>query len=159
MEANPQYSFCCHRFKRFFQETKSWDEDYASSLYKNNEAIEITRSVFFAVWVTQPLTVLYRAKSYLKFRNKIPKYKYFRDVHLFYHLLKVGKGMSLNDIMGVYRINSGGVASGQSLLNRYKTGFLVYWDLYKKNILDLMLLRCARGNYLKYIEIKDSSSK
>ena len=74
MEANPEYSFCCHRFKRFFQDTNKWDDDYAFKLYKENEHLEINRYIFFSVWITQPLSALYRVDAYSMFQNKIPKY-------------------------------------------------------------------------------------
>lgn len=159
LDDNPKYSFCCHRFKRLIQEDNSWEDDYASMLYKCNENLQITRSVFFSVWLTQPLTVLYRTKSYFAFQKKLSKYKYCRDVHLFYHLLRLGKGVSLNEIMGVYRIHSKGIASGQSLVNKYRIGFLVYWDLYKRNIFDLILLRIARGHFVRYRKLYNRMPK
>lgn len=61
--------------------------------------------------MTQPLTAVIRNEKFNEARSSMYGYKYSRDVHLFYHLLKRGKGIVLNDIMGVYRIHKGGIAS------------------------------------------------
>ena len=71
-------------------------------------------------WMVKTLTVV--------FRNRIEelgldKYKHRRDVHLFYHLLKLGKGYYFKENFGVYTMHEGGI---QSLVSRKEIARIAY---------------------------------
>ena len=141
MENNNQYAFCCHRFKIFDHELKTWNNDYIESIAPPIGNVEITKKIFFRIWVTQPLTALIRKDKYEIIGPLLSKYKLQRDVHLFYHLLKTGNGLLLNENMGVYRVHEGGIASKKKESEKLKTGYLIYKELYMQNILDFTLLK------------------
>lgn len=130
LDANPEYSFCCHRFSIYKQDCKQWLSEYADSFYTDGKNLEITLDLFFKTWITQPLTVVCRMEILKSIEREIMSYKYSRDVHLFYHLLKKGRGISLNDKMGVYRWHDGGVASSLTLVGKYKLAVNIYEELY-----------------------------
>lgn len=98
----------------FDERTKIWYKDYGHALYHNGKHLDIDIDLFLKHWVTQPLTTVIR-KSFLDgYYSFSTKFKYQRDVHLFYYLLSQGKGISLIDVMGVYRSHDGGVSIGTS---------------------------------------------
>ncbi len=69
-------------------------------------------------WVTQTLTAVFR-RSLIELET-YNRYIFFRDYHLYYHLLKKGKGYYFSDIMGVYRDNSKGEFTKLSIENKLK---------------------------------------
>lgn len=135
LENHSDYSFCCARFQKYNQVDNIFTKEYAFDYYLEGIDLEITKSIFFKIWVTQPLTALFRSESYLKSIVALKKYKYSRDVHLFYHLLKQGKGCSLNQFVGIYRIHSKGVAGTRNALQCVRDSKNIYWELwwYNKN--------------------------
>ena len=132
MDANPDYSFCCHRFDIYEQNKDRWLKEYAHDHYVEDRNLEITTELYSKVWVTQPLTLMARMSSLEKIESDLKEYRYRRDVHLFYHLLTVGKGVSLNRKMGVYRWHDGGVASSKSGVLRFQTAYGIYKELLQK---------------------------
>lgn len=104
-------------------------------------------------WLTQPLTALFRNKK--EIFNKLLLYTYSRDTHLFYHLLKEGKGFYFTEILGVYNRHDGGVfSSQQKYLENYILHFKIYKELYKSNkdeFSRLMYYRSAKTLVLKFI--------
>jgi hypothetical protein len=104
-------------------------------------------------WLTQHLTALFRNKK--EIFNKLLLYTYSRDIHLFYHLLKEGKGFYFTEILGVYNRHDGGVfSSQQKYLENYILHFKIYKELYKSNkdeFSRLMYYRSAKTLVLKFI--------
>lgn len=133
LEQHSDYVFCCHRFKIYRQDTGIFLNEYGNDLYVDGENLEITWDVFSKYWVTQTLTTLIRTKEYCQVSKMNEKYKYRRDVHAYYSLLKIGKGISLNKTMGVYRWHSGGVASLINLNDKKRTAYNIYKELYEEN--------------------------
>ena len=156
LERNPEYVFCCHRFKIYNESNKKYYKEYAYSYYGSTDYLEIDEQLFCNVWITQTLTAVVDAVSYYKVQEYVNEYSSFRDVHQFFHLLKVGKGVSLNDIMGVYRWNQGGVHSQKNGKERYRIQYNVWKELYLKNK-DEYLLSCYKRNLIKYIRYKPFS--
>ncbi len=111
LEQNPSYVFCCHRFKIWLENEKKFKEEYADAYYHSNKNLEITYSLMLKTWITQPLTTLIRSKAYWEVYQELELYHHVRDIHLFYLLMKRGRGISLNDNMGVYRWHSKGISS------------------------------------------------
>lgn len=132
LDSNLDYAFCCHRFSIYEQNTGRWLKEYAYDYYKDNSDLLITSLLFSKVWVTQPLTMMTRVSNLRKIDHDFSQYKYKRDVHMFYLLLKIGKGISLNRNMGVYRWHDGGIASSFKGLDRYLQSYEIYKELYYK---------------------------
>lgn len=133
LEKNKSYSFVCHRYKIFEQDTQLWHEEPAAYIYKDNQYyIHIDKNLFFKAWLTQLLTSMMRIESF-KRANRLPDktlLKHFRDYHMFYFLLDEGFGASLNENMGVYRWNKGGVIRGLDKLGRIKINLECNKELY-----------------------------
>ncbi len=154
LEKNPEYSFCCARFRKYKQEKDIFEKEYAFDYYLENQNLEITEKLFFKIWVTQPLTVLYQKDLYIEIQKYLKRYKYTRDVHLFYHLLKIGNGISLNRCVGIYRLHEGGIAGCRSNVERYKESVKIYWDLLKYNLGDIHLWRILSHCMFGYLYFK-----
>lgn len=151
LEANPNYVFCCHRFKIFIQQTGVFRQEYSHKYYKPNSNLEIDLELFSKTWVTQPLTALIHSKALYSALCERNKFKGWRDVHMFYYLLRQGKGISLNDFMGVYRWHSGGIASIIPIDIRYKKGYCMYKELYDNNSNDKYLRKKYIYNLIRYL--------
>lgn len=108
LDSHPDYVMCSHHFDLYHESTQTLESDWFKHIeidYEYNLDSFITREA----WMTQPLTVLYRYGSLNQ--SEYQRYKYAKDVTLFYHLLRQGKGMLLKDNMGRYRIHNGGIWS------------------------------------------------
>lgn len=151
LDANPDYAFCCHRFKIYDQEEGRWEDDYAAPYYKKREDLEITRRLFLKTWITQPLTTVYR-RSMCRPDVK-GQYRDFRDIHIFYYLLKEGKGISFNSYMGVYRKHQGGVSSKVDNVKNLKTQRYIFGSLWMRNMSDMRLLGLSLVKNLDLLQI------
>ena len=99
-------------------------------------------------WVTQPLTAVFRSSS---LDSKIfDLYKNFKDYHLFYHLLKAGKGYYMSIAMGVYRQHYSGVFTSTSNLSRMEEDYKIKRDIYLVNN-DLNYKRYYEGAIALYL--------
>jgi glycosyltransferase involved in cell wall biosynthesis len=131
MESHPEYSVCFHRCQYLYEKTGKVEEDGCGKLFaEGQEGVDVTIDMFFKDWITQPLTILFRRESFSPQWQK--KYKYYRDTHEIYHLLKVGKGYIFSFVGGVYRIHSGGVASILSPIEYSKVYLPIDGELYRK---------------------------
>lgn len=133
LETHPEFIVCSHDFIRFFQDNQTFEDcSYYSDLFSESQdsIIEYSLDNYFDRWWTQPLTCLYRNGEYLK---RIPRgqYKYYRDDIQYYYILKEGKGALLKDMMGGYRIHSGGVWSGDSQIQRYERASYNAYNIYR----------------------------
>lgn len=82
-------------------------------------------------WVNHPLTVVFRNDS--KMFEKIAQYKRIWDFHLFYHLLKEGKGYYFKEVFGVYNYHKGGVYGLRSTSEKSFFRYHNYKELYEVN--------------------------
>lgn len=148
LESNSDYSFCVHRYKKYIENKKEFESEIYPvnfSNYMKNSLVVIDEKIFFKDWLTQPLTAVIVKDDFLEALNKHIYFEYFRDYHIFYFLMQRGKGTCLDFCSGVYRINDGGIASGKTLFEKTKIGFLIFEELflYSKNTMFLF-------NYWKY---------
>lgn len=105
-------------------------------------------------WLTKTLTCMFRnSDSVFK---KFPAYKHTRDVHLYYHLLKIGKGYYFKKVFGVYHVHEGGVFSltGESRklsghYNVYRELFIANNDEFTRKMYFNILLKIIRSNRSK----------
>lgn len=154
LELHLEYSFSCHRFSIYDARSDKWHNEYGYALYNGNQNLDIDMKLFMKYWVTQPLTAVYRKSSWDGYNLFSSEFKYTRDVHLFYYLLTKGKGISLNENMGVYRWHDGGVAIGSDNNKRIKTAYNVYKELYYATK-DKRLLKVYYNYLISYYLIED----
>lgn len=110
MESHPEYSVCFHRCSLLNSETGKMTEDECGSYFKDGEVgVDLTLDMYFRSWVTQPLTMMFRRSSFSL--DWCKRYKYYRDMHEIYHLLRAGKGYLFSFVGGVYRSHQGGISS------------------------------------------------
>lgn len=131
MEAHPEYSVCFHRVKHYNIYTGTYTDDKCGSLLKDKEGVDITNELFFKGWYTQPLSEVFRVSM---FDKSLPyKYKYYRDMHEIYHLLKEGKGRLLPFYGGVRNIHQGGVASMITRQRQFIVSYEIAKELFTNN--------------------------
>lgn len=131
LEAHPDYSVTFHRCKNYVLNTGLFQVDRFQHLFQNNEnGIDIDLEFFFSQWLTQPLTMVYRAESFEL--DSALQYAYYRDTHLIYHLLKVGKGYLFNFVGAVRQIHNGSMSYSVQEQTSF-TGYVIAQELYKKN--------------------------
>lgn len=109
MESHPEYSVTFHRYKIHYDDTDIWQEDNAGWLFegKDIEGVDITIEQTLDKWITQYLTAVFRRDSY-DF-GWADKYRWYRDSHMFYHLMIVGKAYLFAFEGGVYRKTGSGI--------------------------------------------------
>lgn len=130
LEANQDYSLCCHQCKILDQDTGKFLQPIKRRrLFKSNNFSFTNKEL--VGWGTQPLTMLIRRSN---FDNGLQqKYKYCRDEHLYYHLLKEGKGYFINQEMGVYRHHGQGIHSKMPIIEKREIKYKIYKEIYIMN--------------------------
>lgn len=114
MDAHPEYSVCFHG-NSIYDERKgeispSRDfEKYKTSKNRDEKGTDITITDFFDGYYGLPLTMLFRVAMYDFDWYK--QYKYYRDTHETYHLLRAGKGYWMNFNGAVYVQHNGGIST------------------------------------------------
>lgn len=113
LEAHSEYSVCWHRYKRWNMISDVCSDDDNYKIIKNGAVgTDIDINTYFSHWYTQPLTMVYRRDSLDL--DWCEKFKYFRDMHMMYNLLRHGNGYVFSFCGGIYRMHLGGVASMKS---------------------------------------------
>lgn len=171
LESHPDYSLSVHDFKVFEDDSQKFRKSRPISFLKEGiEQYTLTlddykKGVFF----TQTLTCVFRKKSLTD--SEYSKYGCKFDMTLFYALLTQGKCMLFNRDMGVYRIHSNSITSGdrrRRFHNYMDSRLLNFCAVEKTNEskefvynylkpLSLSQLLCKRWNvifnYFKYLGI------
>lgn len=79
-------------------------------------------------WLVRPSTTVFRN---LKDKVKLlEKYEFSFDVHLFYHLLKTGKGFYSKEVLVEYNRHHGGIYSGRSRQELLLAHYQILKELY-----------------------------
>jgi glycosyltransferase involved in cell wall biosynthesis len=130
MEGNEDYNLCVGGFKSINVDTgeekqtirvvNKRDRDYGYTFIKN----DITKG-----WITKTLTSLFRREAINDM--SINHFYYSRDVHLFYHILRGGKGFYFTEVFGIYRIHSEGIFSLKAKTKKLIDSYYIYKELYK----------------------------
>lgn len=129
LEANLDCSFCCSGFVH----KRKGESDVLEVLLRGNKPFfKFELNDFLTEdWFTMPLTTMYRKREFLEeIKDFLPKYKYYRDMHVYYHLLLIGKGLYISECMGCYRYHSGGIASMQPEYVKIRDVDNVWRELY-----------------------------
>lgn len=132
MESHPDYSVCFHRCRHYYDKDGKYRDDTCNRVLPDGaEGIDVTLDLFFARWITQPLTMVFR-KSALDL-SKYGEYRYYRDMHQIYHFLKHGRGYLFAFFGGVRTIHDGGIASKRSEAEKCREGVEIAKELYENN--------------------------
>ena len=155
LEENPEYSLVCGGFNSVNTITREQEviiKDVEKSPDNTNQGFDITIERFFKQWLTKTLTLVYRREfcNAEDFKN----YKYTRDVHLNYLLLKRGKGYYMKEVFGHYNVHEGGVFSLSSFKSKRLNAYLIYRELYHKNIYDSYLKKVYSNSIKRLIREK-----
>jgi glycosyltransferase involved in cell wall biosynthesis len=164
LEANPEYVLCSHRYKQYDETEKKWLPELNSFdeiFQKQNFGYTFNfSSGMIDKWLTKTLTVVFKKNS-INFQI-LDRYKYFRDFHLFYHILNNGKGYYMNFIGGVYRLHDGGIHSKIGYKKRLELSYplQVEFLFFNKNRLkNSIQLHFLRNILLAQIGLKKKSFK
>ena len=135
LESHPDYSMCCHRYSFYYQNEDRWEKDEVENAFGKDipeDGITFSKEDYLSrAWFIQTMTVCFRKEALEGF--DFTKYKWYRDVHDYYHLLKNGLGYCLADNMAVYRKHGGGIWSGISSRTQIRTSAEVFQELYYAN--------------------------
>lgn len=133
LEANPEYNLTCHRYQTYNETTKTLTEDGNEDCFTagNEDGLTFDALYIFRRWISKTLTVVFRNDH--NYSSILSQYKYPRDVHLYYHILKNGKGFFFPFIGGVYRVHDGGVFSASSQMDKLTKGSLIFREIAEKN--------------------------
>lgn len=113
MEAHPECSCCVHNYMVWIQSKNDYlyyDPILYLKDFKGKGLIKHLDEYSDMQFFTKTLTALYRQDSYN--RSKYLYYPLTFDMMLFYALATQGYIYLMNETMGVYRVNDGGVFSG-----------------------------------------------
>lgn len=131
MESHPDYSVCFHRCKYYDVKNGVFHDDACSRLLDGHlEGVDISLNDYFRQWITQPLTMVFRFADFSFEWQK--RYRYYRDYHEIYHLLKKGNGFLFSFFGGTYIRHSGGITSIDEKRNR-SISLAIAKELYSKN--------------------------
>ncbi|MBR4705489.1 MAG: glycosyltransferase [Paludibacteraceae bacterium] len=132
MGTHPEYSVTFHRCKHYNIDTGEIFEDDCGALFeKDARGVDVDVDMFFSHWYTQPLTMVYRADGWIL--EEMLQYRYYRDMHQIYHLLKRGKGYVFSFFGGVRTVHSGGVASQRTNVQQCEDAIIIAEELYRHN--------------------------
>lgn len=135
LEANKAYSFSVGGYKRYNIYTKESDliiakpTDIKTFVNDNGFAFKLNHTN--KGWLTKTLTTVFRKDILLS--EELAAYKYLRDIHLFYHLLKKGNGFYFTEEMGVSHVHRGGINSMKQGEINANAAYNVYKELYDFN--------------------------
>lgn len=141
LENNKNFSLVCGGFVSMNHatgnETIYLKENDLNSPYGHGFVIDL--KLLLSNWCIQTLTVLFR-KEYLDL-NEIHKkgYKYFYDMHLFYHIIKNKNGFYQSELLGKMNVLTEGLYSGRTELEKTKLLYFARKDLFQGNPKDKIL--------------------
>lgn len=127
LESHPDYVMCSHRFKQYMQKEGIYKDDWYGDI--SDSKVYDLDTLIHGGWYHHPLSVMFRSDKLNL--QEYARYPYSMDAVLFFHLLKKGPGIMLNEDMAVYRIHTGGVWSGINMENRFKNEFKARIGLYE----------------------------
>lgn len=133
MEAHPEYSVTFHRYKIHYEDADVWKDDYAEKLFIGSEmnGVDITIEQSLNVWLTQYLTAVFRKDCYDY--TWADRYKWYRDSHMFYHLMTRGKAYLFAFKGGVYRRTGDGIYTNMDQYHMQLRTIEVCREMWKKN--------------------------
>lgn len=131
LNENLDYSACFHRVKHHNVYTDEYLDDACTDFLKGNDGADITLDIFLKKWYTQPLSLVFRTSMY---DFTLPyTFKYYRDMHEIFYLLKNGKGYMFAFKGGVRNVHHGGIASMISTNEQFIRLYEIVTEWYEKD--------------------------
>lgn len=150
MEANPDYVLCCHRYKIYSQNEGKWINDHLDDMFElAPNGFAFSNKENLSNWATKTMTLLFR-RSAMDQLPSIKNFRYWRDVHINYYLLKQGRGFCLSFSGAVARRHDGGVFSSIGVMNQRRINLKVWNELVKHNREDHVLLSFYHEQHESY---------
>ncbi|PWN08046.1 glycosyltransferase family 2 protein [Rhodohalobacter mucosus] len=162
LEAHPDYSACFGGFINYMVPDNRFGKETILSLNGNEGGFTFTLEEMKQAWMTKLMTAVFRTDVYRSF--DLTTYRYYRDIHLFYHLIKDHKAYYFRENFGVYRIHPEGINSMQQGEVNSRAAYNCYRELHEQNhdeFTRLMRLKSTLGffNYSLYNDVKGMSMK
>jgi len=143
LESHPDYSVCVGGFTTFSEPENRVEEIEILSLDdESGKGFTFSLEEMKRTWLTKLLTSVTRREVLESFDSSV--YRYYRDIHLFYHLIKDRKAYYFKENFGVYRVHPGGINSMKQGKVNSIAAYMCYRELYEKNRDDF-----TRHMYLK----------
>lgn len=142
LESHSDFSCVFHRYKIYNELTKELslapNKYFDDPKHKNEDYFEFNNEYNLLVqWTTKTLTIMYRRESFNV--ALLRPFKYSRDVHKAYFLLKNGKGACMSFVGGVYNKNPRSIFGSKNRLERININKDVYKEFANKEH-DFLLL-------------------
>ena len=130
LEANLDCSFCCGGY---IQEQAGKEDILQVEKRGDSNSFKFTLDEWLNdKWFTMPLTTMYRNKEFIiAIAPCRDKYRYYRDVHMYHHLLLIGKGLYVSENWANHIFHPGGVASMQPHYIVMRNANNIYREIYK----------------------------
>lgn len=155
LETYPEASLCAGGYIELFM--AGGDKLQAISqkriIYKKNGELlpegDIEKYYFFTEkewsrrWLTKTLTIVFREEALGRLLDDIPKFNYYRDIHLCYYLLQEGCGIYIPQVLGTYQIYENGVFGArtrQAQRHQHEKCYKELWRVHKRPILLKLLI-------------------
>jgi glycosyltransferase involved in cell wall biosynthesis len=137
LEKNPEYSICSSGYK--INKNELMEESIFC--HRRKEGFTYNLQDLKYNWYCKTLTTVLRKHILNSFLRDYMKYRYCRDVHLFYYTLMFGKGYYFSEIFGVYNRHDNGIFSSISLREKSIVNYNVYSELYF----------CTKNKHIRFI--------
>lgn len=133
LEKHPEFSVSFHRLKHHDISSDSWYAERNDDMFNNNvDYIEFDYNEYHLESIElMPVTMVFRKEKLDLFLST--QYKYYRDEHQFYHLLRNGKGNLFYFVGAVRNIHNGGICGSRTSFERSKDSVKIFNDLYNVN--------------------------
>jgi glycosyltransferase involved in cell wall biosynthesis len=131
LESHPEYTLSSGGFQTMDENGRIILTDLKKIPGMDERGFTFTLKEMTGQWLTKTLTNVYRRD--IPELKIIGRYKYHRDVHAAYHLIKNGKGYYHNIVFGVYRVHQGGIFSAVSKIDNAAYHLRLYEELHAYN--------------------------
>ena len=132
LEEHPDYSLCCHGYSILNAGDGTIKERKDGLSEGTVLGITFTNVDNWKYRYTSTLTLVYR-QDISKQIPELSLFRYFRDAHRHYYLLKYGKGYYMPFVGAVYRDHGNGEFSSLSSLQKDLIHIWIYDELYEHN--------------------------
>ena len=157
LENNPEYALCSTRFTICNEQGVISGDGMDFHFPSGSAGKEILPETLFETWLTKTLTVVYRSALFSV--QLIDQYQYFRDAHLFYHVIANKKAYCINFVGGQYNLHAEGIWSNKLLLEKFIINERIYSELFKGNPSDVNLKVNYEAHLRNLIEYRIRLSK
>jgi glycosyltransferase involved in cell wall biosynthesis len=145
LESHPDYSVCVGGYTSYMETEKSMGSTHITSMDNDtDEGFTFSLEEMKHAWLTKLLTSVVRRDILESYDATV--YKYHRDIHFFYHLIKGHKAYYMRENFGVHRVHPGGVNSMRQGVVNSRAAYNCYRELYEHN----------RDEFTRHMHLKTS---